>query len=143
MTSAYRTASTESLYVIADAVPINLILEEYRAWFEIRKDKDVEIGDVRIPYIGKKDESVAIVQDEMLKKWQDKGRIISAFFNVRDRMDAPWVRPNHHVTQMTTEHSDFQSRLATLGLVDSEICACGDGEDTAMHHLLYCPAFEP
>ena len=38
-----------------------------------------------------------------------------------------WLRPNHYVTQARTGHGDFQARLASLGLAESDDCKWRDG----------------
>lgn len=151
VTSAYRTASTESLCVTAGAAPIDILLAEYRARYYVRKQKDAEIGSITIPFNGDKNETLGLVRAEARGMWQDrwsssvKGRITSAFFrSIEERLGATWVKPDHCVTQFLTGHGNFRGRKAALGLVESGVCACcGDPGDTAPHHLLECSSFEP
>ena len=54
-----------------------------------------------------------------------------------------WLRPNHYVRQALTGHGDFQARLASPGLAESDDCKCCGRTDTVSHFLLECPEYEP
>ena len=69
-TSAYRIASWESLCVVAGQTPIDLLLDERRALYEIRKGKDVEVNGT---VIEKHTEDVKkIIRQETTKMWQTR-----------------------------------------------------------------------
>lgn len=146
-TSAYRTASYAGLCVIAGALPVEILLQQSRARFDIRTGWDTRINNVLVP-AGAPD-AVETIKGEALNMWQTewdsstKGRTTYAFFeNVRERMNASWFRPDYYTTQVVSGHGDFRARLASLGLADGDECACGRPE-TAQHFLLECPEFEP
>jgi len=62
-TSAYRTQSWESLCVIAGQTPIDLLLNERRTLYEVRKSKEVEIKG-----IGKDTENIKkVIRKEITK----------------------------------------------------------------------------
>ena len=48
VTKAYRTASWESLCVIAGEIPIDLLLEKHRALFDLQRGRDTKIADTVI-----------------------------------------------------------------------------------------------
>lgn len=146
-TAAYRTASYAGLCVIAGALPVELLLKQSRARYDIRVGWDTEINNRVVP-AGAPD-AVETIKGEALNLWQaewdssPRGRTTYAFFNnIRDRMSAGWFRPNYYTTQIVSGHGDFRARLASLGLADGDDCSCGRS-DTARHLLLECPEFEP
>lgn len=146
-TAAYRTASYVGLCVIAGALPVELLLKQSRARYDVRVGRDTEINNRVVP-AGAPD-AVETIKGEALNMWQadwessPRGRTTYAFFeNIRDRMNAGWFRPDYYTTQVVSGHGDFRARLASLGLADGDECSCGR-PDTAQHFLLECPEFEP
>lgn len=143
---SYRTASGESLCVVAGETPVDILLQEARAKYEIRKGRDARIGNVTIAPDRDAVKSIKKVGREMWQaKWDSstKGRTTYSFFNkVSDRVEARWVQPNRYSAQLLTGHGDFRARLASLGLAGDGACACGGGEDTVSHHILECRDFE-
>ena len=152
LTGAYRTASWESLCVVAGVIPIDIVLQESRARYLFRRRKNAKIGAVDIPLDVEKGIAFARIQDEALSMWQanwhssTKGRTTYAFFkDIRDRRE--WLashsmETDHWVSQVFTGHGDFRARLASLGLVEDDTCVCGMEADTIPHFLLRCPLFE-
>jgi len=145
---AYRTTSRDALCVVAGATPVEILLQEGRARYEARKGLDAEIGQ-EIIRSGNKDAKDRI-KAEGRRLWQaewdlsTKGRTTYSFFkDVKSRMDASWIRPDHWSAQVLTGHGDFRARLASLGLTDSGTCDCGGGDDTMDHFLIDCQKFEP
>lgn len=148
VTNSYRTASWESLCVVARALPINILLKERREIYGIRVGKDAKINDVDIPSTNVDAEK--LIKEQGINMWQAQwdlslvGRTTFDFFNtIHGRMAASWIRPDHYVTQVLTGHGDFNERLAKLKLVDSGDCASCGSPDTVLHFLFECPAFEP
>lgn len=144
---AYRTASRDSLCVTAGATPVELLLKESAARYELRHGRNAKIGEIEISA----DNTFAAktVQYESRKVWQanwdssTKGRTTYSFLrNVHNRVAAGWIQPNHWSAQVLTGHGDFRARLASLGLADSSACSCGDGDDTVPHFILHCSKFE-
>lgn len=147
ITGAYRTASFDSLCVIAGKAPVDILLQKSRAFYQIRKGMDARIGEVVIPVgqLNRKDR----IRNEAANAWQDDwihssvGRVTTAFFkSIQERLSKPWIYINHWVSQALTGHGDFRARLALLDLADSAECVCGDGQDTVQHYLLHCSRFE-
>ena len=144
---AYRTTSGESLCATAGVTPVEILLQESRARYEIRKGRDAKIGNAEIPAVD--DDAVDKIKAEGAKMWQakwdlsTKGRTTYSFFgDISRRMDARWIQPDRWSAQVLTGHGDFRARLASLGLVDGGACVCGGGDDTVPHFLLECPNFE-
>lgn len=144
---AYRTASGESLCVTAGATPVDILLQEGRARYEIRKGRDAKIGNIEVEATD--DHAIERIKDEGRRMWQarwdssTKGRTTYDFFgNISRRISAQWIQPNHWSAQVLIGHGDFRARLASLGLADDGACDCGGGEETVPHFLLECPNFE-
>lgn len=146
-TGAYRTASWESLCVVAGVVPVDILLQGRRAIYDVRKGRDAVMGELEIPV--DQVDAIERVKDEAINMWQTrwsssgKGRTTFAFFrDIRDRLVARWMRADHWSTQVLTGHGDFRERLASLGLAADGFCVCGGGEDTVGHFVLECPLFD-
>lgn len=143
---SYRTASGDSLCVAAGETPVNILVQEARARYEVRKGRDAKIGEVTIAPDRDAIESIKKAGREMWQaEWESstKGRTTHSFFkNVSDRVAARWVRPGRWSAQLLTGHGDFRARLASLGLAGDGACACGGGGDTVPHHILECREFE-
>ena len=127
ITKAYKTASLESLCVAAGALPIDILLEESTARYNIRIGKNATINNVEINCSEKN--AVEKIKSQSIEMWQakwnssQKGRTTYSFLNdTRERMTAKWIHPNHYSTQLLTGHGNFRARLASLGLADSEDC---------------------
>lgn len=147
-TAAYRTASYESLCVVAGTPPIDLLLDERRARYDLRIGKDTKLGDRE--FLATDVDAVKKVKTETINRWQARwaenmhGQDTSAFFaNVEDRLKATWVQPSHYVTQILTGHGNFGANLARRGLRDCGDCVVCGVPDTPAHFLLECVDFEP
>lgn len=151
ITGAYRTAPTQGLCVVGAAAPIDLVLEERRARYGIRKGSSVTFGGTTL---GPEDESVRKkLKSELISQWQERwssserGRTTAAFFpDVKERLRAgnDWVRPDHWVTQVLTGHGAFNEYLAARTLRESAECECaGHRIDGVKHVLCECPEYEP
>lgn len=146
--NAYRTASWASLCVIAGARPIEILLKERREIYGIRVGIDARINNTDIPSTGAN--AVQRIREQGVNIWQadwdasTDGRITYSFFSdIRDRIAASWIRPDHYVTQVLSGHGDFNARLASMMLVDNENCdGCGV-PDTVQHFLFECQVYEP
>lgn len=149
VTKAYRTASTESLCVIAGQVPIDILLEKHRARYSVRVGVEARIGNVNIGAEVEQADAIRAIDEKAMEIWQDrwaasdKGRTTFAFLSsVSERLRATWVVPCHFSSQLMTGHGNFNDRLVSLGLAEREDCECGE-EDTAQHLLLDCEVFSP
>lgn len=149
VTNAYRTASFESLCVVAGATPVDILLKKYATRYHARKERVASIGNVEIPAGTERKVALRKIQDEATNMWQtewnssNKGRTTFAFFDdVWHRIAARTFFTDHWVTQVLTGHGNFRLRLASFGLVDGGSCTCGDREDTVQHFLLECLHFE-
>ncbi|CAB0034357.1 unnamed protein product [Trichogramma brassicae] len=52
-----------------------------------------------------------------------------------------WLTPDHFTTQFLAGHGNFRYKLASLKLVDSAMCECGEIE-TCEHVLNECPRYQ-
>lgn len=145
-TGAYRTASWESLCVVAGATPVDIVLKEYAARYKIRKEENAKIGNVEIR--AEEENAIDRIKDEAINMWQTrwtsshKGRTTFAFFkDVRERLDAR-LETDHYSTQVLTGHGNFRAKLEYFKLVTGDACICKSGVDTAQHFLLECPLFD-
>ena len=82
--------------MVAGQTPIDLLLDERRAQYEVRKDKDVEINGT---VIGKDTEDgKKVIRRERIRMWQTrwktsiKNRVTFTFFrSIQERFQAKWV----------------------------------------------------
>ena len=77
-------------------------------------------------------------------RWQQetRGRATYEFFpTVKERQEAPWIKPSYYVTQFLSGHGNFRAKLRKFSLVPSDLCRCGQ-QDTSRHTFYECPAFE-
>ena len=148
ITKAYKTASLESLCVAAGALPIDLLLEQSTARYNIRIGRNAKINNVEIE--GSEKNAIEQIKTQIVEMWQAKWnssyKCRNTYFllnDTRERMTMKWIRPNHYCTQFLTGHGKFRARLASLGLADNDDCSYCGGTDTAKHLLTECPEFEP
>lgn len=136
ITSAYNTASTNCLSVVAGELPLDLKIIEH-----VFKRK-MKLGLITPEALREK-------QDDLLRQWQDryiaadggawtKKMIPSAI----DRYHLP-LEMDHYTTQFLTGHGDFRAKLFSFSLVDSPTCRCAlGGSETVAHVLLVCKRTE-
>ncbi|KAL0103807.1 hypothetical protein PUN28_017844 [Cardiocondyla obscurior] len=131
VTGAYRTASWESLCVVAGAFPIDLRLRVHRAVYDSKVNRDTKIGDLEIP--ASLQNADREIEAEALNMWQTRWSSSGK---------AKWLNIDHWSTQVLTGHGNFGERLASLNLAETEMCVCGKGVDSVEHFLLYCSLFD-
>lgn len=146
---AYSTTSHDALCVLTGCLPVELLLQKCVWTRELRAGRAIDAGGVVI-MSGKEAEEQ--MNQQVLNIWQtawDKskdGRVTHAFFpNVRRRLAAKWVHPNHYVSQFLTGHGDFRCKLLRFNRGPADLgglCDCGE-PDTMEHVLLTCPMYEP
>lgn len=135
-TSAYNTASTPALQVIAGLLPLDLEIKKYIAKTHMRKGKITP------------DEYENRIS-ELLDIWQERWNPLQGnpktgdwtrklIPNVKARYGLP-MGMNHYLSQMLTGHGDFYGKLHSFKLVASSNCRCGNGSETVQHVLLACP----
>ena len=87
VTNAYRTASFESLCVVAGATPVDILLKKYATRYHARKERVASIGNIEIPAGTERKIALRKIQDEATNMWQtewnssNKGRTTFAFFD--------------------------------------------------------------
>lgn len=130
ITSAYKTASSESLQVVSGTLPLEAKLQATR--IQTRK-------------LPEKDHIINRKYHELLNVWQARWKLSSKapwthriFPDVRSRMQVP-LWSNHCLTQFLTGHGNFRAKLHQLGLANSSNCSCVAQEETPEHILYYCP----
>jgi len=134
----YRTTSRDALCVVAEAIPVDTLLQEGRARYKAKKGLDAELGQ-EIVCSKSKDAMERIKAEKVVAGRVEsfhKGPHHSFFKDVGGRMDAAWIRPDYWSAQVFTGHGDFRARLASLELADSGACDCGGGDDTVAHFLI-------
>ncbi|KAK9302500.1 hypothetical protein QLX08_005559 [Tetragonisca angustula] len=150
VTKAYRTISTEALCVIAGAALIKLVAKKKkRSLYYLRKGREFQHFSIRHEPQQQQtktelERSKHIIRDETVRKWQEewdasqKGRITYRFHsNIQDRLSARWIHHNHYMVQMLSGHGNFKANLRKLGLIETEICTCGE-TDTVEHVIFEC-----
>lgn len=99
-TGAYRTTSWESLCVIAGVIPVDFLLREREARYQLRVGRDAEIRNV-VVRVGEVQARTRI-RDEANKLWQirwessERGSTTAVFFrDIPSRLEARWVQVDH------------------------------------------------
>lgn len=131
--SAYRTISSEAVYVIAGTIPIDLLLEEENECY-----RDRGISGVR-----------RRARADTVRKWQqqwdnaENGRWTHRLIpNVSTWLDRKHGEVNFHLTQFLSGHGCFRKYLHRFGHAESPLCpACPSNEETPEHVLFHCPRF--
>jgi len=110
ITGAYRTASWESLCVVGGVIPVDIVLRENVARYQVRSEKDAKIGNMEISAGTDKETAMEKIRDEAINVWQtkwtssNKGRTTFAYFsNMRDRLTARYrTEPLKHASSYRT-----------------------------------------
>jgi hypothetical protein len=139
--SAYRTVSTDALFVLAQTPPLELIAEEreavYKAMKRTRTDREI----LRV----KRD-----CRQSLLSKWKEKldqskhGRWTCVLIQDLGKwMNRKHGQLNFHLTQVMSGHGCFNEYLFKMGKVASPVCShCTQGRnDDAQHTLFKCDAW--
>lgn len=138
MTKAYRSVSTTALPVLAGVLPADL---------QVRLAGEFGcIGD----NVGRIERNATrrSIFNQILAEWQerweksDDGHDLRRFFpDVRGRVKAKWVEPDHAVSQILTGHGCFRGRLRDMGLSDVGNCFCGAADEYRDHILWECSLY--
>ena len=151
VTCAYRTASWDSLCVIESVLPVDLLLEERVARYNLRKGREAKVsGTVITPavdgsYASNKSRAFVAASEAWQAKFasSEKGRVTFAFFDdVRKRQCASWVRADYFTTQALTGHGQFGLYFKNRDLASSAECECGAAVDSVAHMVLECVEFD-
>ena len=149
VTKAYRSVSWEALCVLAAAPPVDLLLVERCARYNLRKKNNIQVGGLTIRDFEINDESKRIIYNKLRSMWQEAwsatpyGSATKVFFaNIEDRLKRKWVIPDHYTSQFLSGHGQIKSKLYERGLSDDDKCECGQ-KDTAKHIILDCPEYIP
>lgn len=131
--SAYRTVSTPAVFVIAGAIPVEMIARERKAIYLRRSEEDRK----------------AVKQEERqktLENWQrtweqeTKGRWTARMITNLNL----WVNRKHgeidfYMTQFLSGHGYYKAYLKKMGITDSPECLyCTEVEDDAEHTFFDC-----
>ncbi|XP_052901358.1 uncharacterized protein LOC128307518 [Anopheles moucheti] len=136
--SAYRTISYEAVCVIANMMPLCIILEEDRKNFRQARSGEPLTAAVR-----------AINRAASMEKWQNtwssatSGRwTFSLIPDVTSWLGRKHGDVNFYVTQFLSGHGCFRSYLHRFRHASLPRCsACVDVDETAEHVLFHCPRF--
>jgi len=144
MTKAYRTASTEALQVLAGILPLDLELEARAAVERLRTEE--KEGKVAADMSRQRQvEAWASARHQWQARWREstKGRWTERWFpSIETRLQRPWVRPDHYVSQLMTGHGDFKASLHRFSLANTSECECGAELDSAEHFIFECACFD-
>lgn len=147
-TRAYRTISTEALTVLAAAAPIELIMQQKRATYLLKRNKNFEIGQLRYNATETAPDAEQInhlkhqVTTQVLEIWQHRweecanGRITHRFINnVEERINSDWVKLTFHNMQLLSGHGLFKNYQLKMNVVPSDDCHCGTKD--SVEHVIY------
>ena len=141
---AYRSTPTDALCVLSGSLPVEILLQQRIALYNLRKGREANIGEVTL--YGHSEEKEEKIKAEAVRLWQskwnssEKGRITFRFItDIKERLGKKWLRPNHSSAQVLTGHGNFAQKLESQRLAASGACRCG-GAGTAERLLFKCPA---
>lgn len=144
ITRAYRTTSTQALFVLARTPPWPLLAELRSELYRRYNDEQSDDSDEDNP---NREE----LEAETLAKWQTswnqstKGRWTYACIpDIKIWIERRFGDLTYYTTQMLTNHGNFQQYLFRMKKTISPICTlCGSGEEDDAHHtLLACQALQ-
>lgn len=134
--SAYRTVSEPAVLVISATIPIDLLAEERKELWRIRRQIQRTNRETR----------TREARAQTMQRWQDRwnsesrGRWTARLITDLDK----WVNRKHgeinyFVTQMLSGHGYFLQYLHRMGKVDRAVCIYGDNcVDDAEHTFFRC-----
>ena len=148
ITRAYRT--NDALAVLAAELPIYLALKEKVQRYNLRKNTEVAIGNLRHDPLEQeldersREELRNEIRAEVLRMWQEgwntseHGCVTRSFFpQLRERLELKDMQIDYYSTQLITGHGYINSILRKLNLSESNLCRCGQ-LDTVDHITLHC-----
>lgn len=143
---AYRTTATAALQILANDIPIDLVLRE--RWLLSRQREGIETlleGEdlARMTKAEAKKKVREVVTDEWSRRWQNetRGAMTREYFpSVQARQKAVWFEPDYYICQFIGGHGDFRARLQEFGLSETAECECGEA-DTPDHVMFDCEQF--
>lgn len=153
VSKAYRTVSADALAIVTGSPPVDLLLSERIATYNLKKHKNINHGDLSFSFHRNVNSSqIENLYNEIKEQtkllWQNrwnvstKGRLTYEFMkNIPARMSASWLILNYYTVQVLTGHGNFNYKLHYFKLADSPYCRCGS-LDTVQHLLFSCPVFE-
>lgn len=132
---AYRTVSHDALHIISGVAPLDLVIQEKRDLFLIRRDDILE--EIR---------PAPVIKEATLTRWQIRwnGAVTGAqtrkfFPSVKDRLKLKWFKTDFFTSQFLTGHGCFREYLKRFHLTEEDVCLhCGE-IDTVTHATMECP----
>lgn len=150
VTRAYRTVSTDALVVVAGVVPIDLLLKERAAAYNLKKNRPFKLGDLTfepqdiIPNAEQLNTIAKQIETQTTNTWQinwqqsTKGRITYKFFNdVTSRMTAHWINTTYYSTQLLTGHGQIRDMQKARNIAADDLCECKK-KDSVEHIIFEC-----
>lgn len=136
ITSAYRTASTKALQIIAGVLPIDLEIEELGEMYGAgRRDENENRSQIRARTISKWQQRWTETLD--VAQWT-KQLIphIERWWNCKHK------RIDFHLTQFLTGHGSFRTFTFRIGKTADENCIYCGATDTPSHTIFACPRWQ-
>lgn len=145
---AYRTTSTDALQVICGLIPIDILAIEYFFRYKVRTGENFGYEDFNFNSHINKKLAYKKLREISMDLWQkrletsEKGRNNFLFFpSIKDRLKLKHYNPDFRSTQFVSGHGDFNAKLNSFKLTESDLCICGESEDG--NHILYeCREYE-
>lgn len=133
ITSAYKTASTRALQVIAGVLPIDLEIEEAVELFQISRGEQGDTQDS--------------IRARSINKWQQRWtgtRDVAQWTKELIPELSGWLKCSHkqidfHLTQFLTGHGSFRTFTFRIGKATDENCVYCGAVDTPAHTIFECP----
>lgn len=147
---SYASVSNEAAGVIAKQPPLDLILLERKARFEIVRNGSALFCDVRLPDDPQQHmtETKRSLRRLTMAKWQErwdcseKGRTTYGFIpNIRNYIDTDLTFTRESV-QLITGHGNFGAHLLRIGKSINGLCELCHSLDDSIHRLTTCGRYE-
>lgn len=148
VTRAYRTISHEALTVLAAATPIELVIEEKRALYQLKRNRQFTLGSLTFnpqeeaPDRTQTNELRNQIKSETANIWQNnwehstKGRVTYKFFtDIKDRLDKEWLKLSFYNMQLLSGHGLLKNYQYKLKVSPTEQCYCNSLD--SIEHLIF------
>nr|CAD7455575.1 unnamed protein product [Timema tahoe] len=140
LSGAYRTVATDALCVTLGIWPLDLLVRKRAVGYWMRKNKLDRVRILTSPEV----ETSIDADISMWREWQSRWeasetgrRTYQLFPNVVERVDNEHLEPSPGLVQFITGKGPYPESLWRMGLVESELCECGE-VGTPEHVVLEC-----
>nr|CAD7461847.1 unnamed protein product [Timema tahoe] len=140
LTGAYRTVATDALSVALGVWPLDLLVKKRAIGYWKRKNNWEKVRILTSPEVETSEDAVFALLREWQRRWEGSEtgrRAYQLFPNVVERIDNAHLEPSPGLVQFITGKGPYPESLRKMGLVESDLCECGE-VGTPEHVVLEC-----